>query len=224
MKKSLIIVLLFSLILSFSTTNASALRSAVYFEGGAENFVFYPGSNWNDTDLFDGFKDAMPGDTLQEEVSVRNFATEYDKIKIYLRAEPHNDTLTADFLAQLSMKVWNGGELIYNATADQADGLKNNVLLGIFSAGEQTTLNIELTIPKSLDSRYAHRTGEIDWIFTAETINQSAPEDLPHTTPLTLDQIFLFVGIFAIAAIGFVVTVVTIRRQLKKSKKEPKEQ
>ena len=205
MKKSLIIVLLFSLILSFSATNASALRSAVYFEGGAENFVFYPGSNWNDTDLFDGFKDAMPGD-------------------IYLRAEPHNDTLTADFLAQLSMKVWNGGELIYNATADQADGLKNNVLLGIFSAGEQTTLNIELTIPKSLDSRYAHRTGEIDWIFTAEIINQSAPEDLPHTTPLTLDQIFLFAGIFAIAAIGFVVTVITIRRQLKKSKKEPKEQ
>ena len=49
--------------------------------------------------------------------------------------------------------------------------------------------------------------------------------DLWEVVPrfFSASYIFLFVGIFAIAAIGFVVTVITIRRQLKKSKKEPKE-
>ena len=77
-------ILLLSLVLA---TPVSALRSAVYFEGGADNFVFYPGSEWSDSDIFGSLKDAMPGDTLTEEFKVRNTAPEYDYVKLYIRAD-----------------------------------------------------------------------------------------------------------------------------------------
>ena len=163
--------------------NASALNSAVYFEGGADNFVFYPGTSWSEVDLFDDFKNAMPGDQLTETIKVRNTAPEYDYVKIYLRADPHNDSTnplsdktvesetvasTKDFLAQLSMRVYNNGELIYDATPNKLTSLKNNVLLGEFANGAGATLTVELDVPKTLSNEYMHRIGEIDWIFTAE--------------------------------------------------------
>ena len=41
-----------------------------------------------------------------------------------------------DFLSQLTMRVYNGSELIYESSPDQAGALAENVLLGTLSAGE----------------------------------------------------------------------------------------
>ena len=107
---SVIILLLSSVFVLSNSVSASALNSAVYFEGGADNFVIYPNH-----DLFDNFKNVYPGDKLTEEIKVRNTAPEYDYVKIYLRAETHDDitnppistdddTATMhDFLRQLSL-------------------------------------------------------------------------------------------------------------------------
>ena len=122
---SVIILLLSSVFVLSNSVSVSALNSAVYFEGGADNFVVYP-----NRDLFDNFKNVYPGDKITEEIKVRNTAPEYDYVKIYLRAETHDDitnppistdddTATMhDFLRQLSLKVYNGGNLIYSATPD----------------------------------------------------------------------------------------------------------
>ena len=145
-------------------------------------------------DLFDGFKNVMPGDKLTETIKVRNTAPEYDYVKIYLRAEAHDESnnplsdsvaheetvvTMSDFLSQLSMRVYNGGDLIYNASPNQLDGLKNNVLLGEFVNGASTTLKVELNIPKTLGNEYMHRAGEVDWIFTAEGYKDDKPCNCP---------------------------------------------
>ena len=251
MKKLSFVVLLFSLIFIFAP-NAGALNSAVYFEGGADNFVTYPSE-----DLFDGFKSAMPGDKLTETVKIRNTAPEYDYVKIYLRAEAHNETANplsesvaesetvatmSDFLAQLSMKVYEGENLIYEASPDQLDGLASNVLLGQFANGAGTTLTVELDVPKTLGNEYAHRSGEVDWIFTAEGYidgepvnpdpgdnptpgDNTQPEPLPDGTgqkpdsPFTFDSIVKDSLIFAISLIGLIIATVIIRRQIKQNKK-----
>ena len=222
---------------------ASALRSAVYFEGGADNFVFYPGSEWSDADIFGSLKNAMPGDTITQEIKVRNTAPEYDSVKIYLRAEPHGssnplsdsvaemETIASmqDFLAQLSMRVWNADDLIYNASPDQLDGLANNVFLGTFLNGASTTLRIELTVPITLGSEYMHRTGEIDWVFTAECFKDGevvpSPDEPdepggnePAPTPnnsKTLDNIMHYGWIFILSLTGLVIAITAIRRIVK---------
>ncbi len=240
MKKvfNIIAILLLSLILA---TPVNALNSAIYFEGGAENFVYYPGSDWSETDMFDGLKNAMPGDTATEEIKVRNTAPEYDYVKIYLRAEPHDpianplldetaatETVSTmrDFLAQLSIKVYNGTELINDSSADQLSGLADNILLGQFANGEGTTLKIELAIPVTLGNGYTHRAGEIDWIFTAEgyvddeivepPVNPDGPKPLPDDVPRTLDMIMMYVAEFLACMILLILSIATIRSAFKK--------
>lgn len=243
MKKFFASILLFSLALVLAPS-ANALNSAVYFEGGADNFVFYPG-----TDLFDGFKGAMPGDTFTESVKVKNTATEYDYVKIYLRAEAHSDlnppsetdeavASMNDYLAQLKMRVYNGDTLIYDASPDQPDGLNSNTLLGEFAPNTGTTLTVELEVPKTLGSEYMHRSGEVDWIFTAEGYvngepvdpdpgdnpgGNTEPEPLPDeyqngNTPFTFDAIVKYALTFGLCLIGLIVAIKIIRRQIKQNK------
>ena len=56
-------------LLLLATTSALA-ASSVTFEGGAENFVFLPGSQFSDSDLFQNYKMVMPGDVLTQRITV----------------------------------------------------------------------------------------------------------------------------------------------------------
>ena len=115
---------------------AYALDGNVTYEGGAEKFVFAPGSGYTDTDLFDGFKGVMPGDELVQIIEVKNGFFGTGSVNIYLRAVAHDEVdnpLTysesfedlagkdqagipgqrdetvatmSDFLSQLSMQVY----------------------------------------------------------------------------------------------------------------------
>ena len=135
--------------------------STVSFEGGAENFVFSPSN-----DLFGGFKDLTPGDTRTETITVKNLATDYDFVKLYLRATPN--TNTADFLSHLTLNVYQDSELLSSASASDPANLTENTLLGTFYPGDETTLTLEVSAPLTLGNAYQHTTGNIAWIFTAE--------------------------------------------------------
>lgn len=175
------------LVCSLSVT-AFAASPSITFEGFSEGFDFQPGSEYTETDLFGSFKGVMPGDVLTEEITFTNSATDCDFVQLYMRAVVHDEqsnplsekvaetetvaTMT-EFLSQLSMKVWNGTELIYEASPDELDGLASNVFLGTFRTGETTTLKVELSVPIELDNRFANRVGEVDWVFHVEAYNES---------------------------------------------------
>ena len=69
------------------------------------------------------------------------------------------------------VKVWNGTELIYDASPDQLDGLKDNKFLGKFRTGETATLKVELSLPIELDNKFANRA--VDWVFNVEAYNEN---------------------------------------------------
>ena len=178
------ILLAIALILSLSVT-AFAADSTVTFKGAQEGFEFQPGSEYTATDLFDNFKNVMPGDQLTETIQIKNEAADCDYVKLYMRAVVHDEndnplsekvaetetvTTMQDFLSQLTMRIYNGDELIYNASPDEAGALANNVLLGTLSKGESLNLRVELDVPIELGDEYANRVGEVDWIFLAECI------------------------------------------------------
>ena len=185
------LVLAVMTVLSLSVT-AFAAESSVTFEDN-KLIVFAPGSVYTDTDLFENFKGVMPGDVLTEDVTIQNKSNDCDYIKVYMRAILHDEDgnpisekvlaeLQADtrrgerseleymydFLSQLSMKVRNGSELIYEDTANRLDGLAENVYLGTIHKGETIDLDVELTVPIEPDNAYANRIGEVDWVFTVE--------------------------------------------------------
>ena len=181
------LVLMLFVVMSMSVT-AFAASPSITFEGFSKGFDFQPGSEYTETDLFGNFKGVMPGDTVTETITFTNSATDCDFVNLYMRAEAHDETdnplspkvaetesvaTMTEFLSKLSMKVWNGTELIYDASPDQLDGLKSNKFLGTFRTGETATLKVELSVPIELDNKYANRVGEVDWIFHVEAYNES---------------------------------------------------
>ena len=199
----------------------------VSYQGGAEKFVFLPGSSYTDTDLFDGFKNVMPGDTLTQTVEVRNRFLNTGSVRIYLRAVAHDEQTNplssavaasgetvatmSDFLSQLYMEVWQGDKCIYTGSPDELDGLKNNVLLGTIPRFKSTTLTVKLQVPKELGNEYANRVGEVDWVFTAEELDPQGNPKTGDTSNLTLWIVVMVVCLAAIAVVAFLV--------LKKKKK-----
>ncbi len=191
MKKSskaiLSLVLMLLTVMSLAAT-AFAASPSITFNGFTSGFDFKPGSEYTETDLFGSFKNVMPGDTVTETITFTNSAADCDFVNLYMRAEAHDETenplspkvaenetvaTMTDFLSKLSMKVWNGTELIYDASPDELDGLKENKFLGTFRTGETATLRVELTVPIELGNEYANRVGEVDWIFHVEAYNES---------------------------------------------------
>ena len=181
------LVLMLLVVMSMSAT-AFAASPSITFEGFSKGFDFQPGSEYTQTDLFGSFKNVMPGDTVTETITFTNSATDCDFVNLYMRAEAHDETANplsskveeketvvtmTEFLSKLSMKVWNGTELIYDASPDELDGLKTNKFLGTFRTGETATLKVELTVPIELDNKFANRVGEVDWIFHVEAYNES---------------------------------------------------
>ncbi len=208
----LALVLTLGLALPVLADDASVLYS------GHDIFGFGPGSEFTATDLFPNFKSAMPGDVLTQTVTVGNAAACCDFVKIYLRAKVHDEAANplspnvaqtedlvsiTDFLSKLTLTVWNGEELIYQASPDQTHGLTQNALLGTFRQGQGATLTVRLEVPADLGNEYARRVGEVDWIFLVEEYDDADPEN-PKTgdhEPVLLLVLVMALSLLAIAAL-----------------------
>ncbi|MCR5010094.1 MAG: hypothetical protein K6A91_04055 [Clostridia bacterium] len=169
-----------------------AADGTVTYEGGGK-FTFGPGTDLSATQLFPDFESVMPGDELSQKVTITNKSAESDYVKVFLRAEPHDessnpletsvkDTETIEsmkeFLAQLTMTVKNGSETIYDSTADKTDGLTDSVYLGSLKNGESMDLDVTIKVPIEMGNEFAGRSGEIDWVFTVEELNSDASLDI----------------------------------------------
>ena len=168
MKKATICL---ALLLVACLLGGSALAAAsVSYEGGAEKFVFLPGS-----DLFESFKNVLPGDELTQTITVRN-----DKdmqVRIYLRAEPVNQA-SEEFLSHLTLTVTCKDKEIFDAVASETAQLTKATLLGTFRKNGSTDLTVTLSVPAELGNEYMSAIGVVPWTFIAEEI----PDDeTPHT-------------------------------------------
>lgn len=199
MKRISALLLVLMLVLGLAST-AFAAEPTVTFRSLEEGFEFQSGSRYTASDLFDGFKNVMPGDRLSETIRIKNEAADCDYIKLYLRTEVHDENgnpLTyseafenadgkdqenvdgrrdetvatmQEFLSKLTMRIYNGTELVQEFSPDQAGALADYVFLGALRSGESCALKVELDVPVGLDNRYANRVGEVDWVFLAEGI------------------------------------------------------
>lgn len=104
------------------------------FPGLEEGFKFAPGSEYTATDLFQNFKDMMPGDSRTEVILFRNEAKDCDYVNLYLRAVAHDpegnplspalteagetEKSANAFLAELTLEIRIGENLVYRGPAN----------------------------------------------------------------------------------------------------------
>ena len=159
---------------------AFAADANVQYNGQAGKFVLDPDSGAPLTELFPNFKNVMPGDTFTQTILVTNQHASPNKAKLYLRSLGATSE-TRDFLSQLRMKVELVGQsTLFDAPADQTDGLTEWVYLGLLYPGGTCELLVTLIVPVELDSRYMNQTGRITWEFAVEEMPDIV---IPPTEP-----------------------------------------
>ena len=232
---SLLLTLTLTLGLSFT---ALAAASTITFRGVDKGFDVAPGSKYTSTDLFDNFKDVMPGDELKESIEIINEARDCDYIRVYLRMVPHDaqgnpltydevfenedgkdqddvdgerdETVTTmvDFLKQLTMRIYDGSELIYESTLDKTDELTSRKYVGKLERHESLDLRVELDVPIEMGNEYANRVGEVDWVILAECYKD---DKLIHTGQLNWP-------IYVLSAVGILLLIAGVYLMTRKRK------
>ena len=192
MKK--IITLCLALLLALSVCGGALAAASVSFVGGAEKFVFLPGSVESASDLFENFKGVVPGDVITQTITVKNNSNK--KVRIYLKAEPVSD-IHQDFLSQLSMTVDCKNKEIFDAAASETAQLTNKTLLGTFKKNGSTELKVTLTVPKTMGNEYMGEMGIVPWTFMVEEIPE---DDTPHTGDWFQSEVWLAIICMLIVA------------------------
>ena len=230
------LLVMFSLAVPAFATDAEtpADETSTIIIKGKGIFDFSTEIDYHATDLFDEFKDIMPGDRLTETITIKNQSKASDYVKIYLKAVPHDadnlpkydknqaakegkreevgESTMADFLSKLTLIVKDKKDkVIFEGTADQLDGLEKKVNLGTLRKNKQMQLKAELYWDPDGDydyNVYANRVGEVDWVFTVEYRND------PSDSPKTGDYIIMgAAAAMALSAAALVVLFVMKKRK-----------
>lgn len=184
MKKLISLILMMLVILSCTVT-AYAADGNVTYTGNSGSIIFAPGSDESPTDLFPNFKGVMPGDSLEQKITIKNKASNNVKVKLYIRslgAQPGSE----EFLSQLKLRVSksadNNMSYMFDAAADEPAQLSGWVYLGTLYSGGVVNLNVILDVPVTLGNEFQNQIGYLDWEFKIEEFPKEPTDPEPPKT------------------------------------------
>lgn len=211
MKRILTTLCVLVLLLSLVVTAAAAAGKVTYV-GGAEKFIFAPGTEHSPTSLFENFQNVMPGDVLTEQVLIKNDTSNKVKIKVYMRSLGAQEG-TDEFLSQLKLTVTqNGDDILFAAPADETAQLTDWVYLGTVYSGGEINLDVTLEVPITMGDEFQNQIGYLDWEFKVEQLPiEPTDPDLPETGDN--NQLGLYIGLLACSVMAVFIILIVAKRK-----------
>ncbi len=220
--KKLFCILLSLVALSFCGMNIYADNGRVTYSGNSGEFIFAPGSEYSPTDLFPNFKSVMPGDSIEQDITLKNDADDKVKVNIYIRALGAEQG-SEDFLSQLSLRVEKTEEntmgYMFDATASESAQLTDWVQLGTLYSGGEVNIRVLLDVPSSLDNSYQDQIGYLDWEFKVEELPVDDDDPKP---PYTGDdeQLAMWITVFTVSTVSIMALIFFIIKKKKQNAEE----
>ena len=210
MKRVSMILLCLLLIASSAVTVFAA--GTVTYDGAARKFIFEPGSNQSPTDLFSDFKNMMPGDSLTQQIFIRNDRSNKVKIKLYIRSLGAQQD-TDDFLSQMNLTVkQNGDSIMFAAPANETAQLTDWVYLGTVYSGGEINLDVTLEVPITMGDEFQNQIGYLDWEFKVEQLPiEPTDPDIPETGDN--NQLGLYIGLLACSVMAVFIILIVAKRK-----------
>lgn len=177
-------------------TQSAVTQSAVEFVGNSGDFVSFK----DGTDLFLNVKGLMPGETVEQIISIKNI---YDNpVKVYLYAKIPDDNgnmavarsnMEWELLKELVLTIRaidsSGEKEIYRGSLFENDSSKDMlskekaICLGTFLKGMNYQLVASVTLPGSWSHSYCQT--RIDWVFVTEEMLKPPTPTPPPASPST---------------------------------------
>jgi len=217
MKKTLnqLVALLIAVVMVCSISLSANAAGEVTYSADSDKFIFAPGSSHSPTDLFTEFKSVMPGDSIKQEITVKNDASEGVKVKLYVRSRGAQEN-SSDFLSKLHLTVakseQNKMAYMFDAAAHQTGGMTDWFYLGTLYSGGEVNLVLNLDIPIELGNEYQNAIGYIDWEFKAEELPAEPDDPVP---PPMGDSGFLALYVALVCFSGIAMILLIAKRRKK---------
>ena len=158
-----------TLLVVLALATSAMAASTVTYKNGAENYIDVP-----DGDLFSSFKDVMPGDTLTQQITVKN-DTDAD-IKVSLRSLGADEAAKA-LLSQMTLTVQSKDGAEFLNETELLLGSDEWKPLGTIPAGkDEVVLDLTLEVPVTLGNEFQDASGTITWEFAVEEIPEPTTE------------------------------------------------
>ena len=208
----------FVILLAMALTCAAVLPAyaagQVTYDGDSQTFIYSPGSQYSPSDLFSNFKNVMPGDRLTETLRLYNARKNNVKVNLYIRslgARPGSEEFLSQLHLTVAHSVDNTMAYMFNAAADQTDGMTDWIFLGTLYSGGDVNLDLTLEVPITLGDEFQDAVGYIDWQFKVEAFPTS-PDD-PQAPQTGDDSFILWCCIGAVVVTLVMIPIVSRRRR-----------
>lgn len=207
-----ICTVLMVLVMVFSLCTTVYASGSVTYDGDANKFIFAPGTKDSPNSLFENFQNVMPGDTLTEQILIKNDTSNKVKIKVYMRSLGAQEN-TDDFLSQMNLTVEQKDDsILFAAPANETAQLTDWVYLGTVYSGGEIILDVTLEVPITMGNNYQNKIGYIDWEFKVEELPvEPSDPSIPQTGDTS--NVYLYMGLMIASFIAFILLRIVNKRK-----------